>query len=159
MVSNDAEDSQNQALQMATVPQLNGLKKNLEHEIQQLDQNRQTLQVAHQRMKHATGALEGVKATEGDTESMIPMTGSVYMKGVIKAEAKEKILLDVGTGYFVEQPIARALKYCKKKADLIEDNAVRVTQVIKSKVKSVEMVQMQIQMKMQAAENAGEADA
>ena len=109
MGASDKQNDPSDALSMATVPQLNGLKKNLEHEVQQLGQNRETLQVAHQRMKHSASALEGVKAT-GPTEAMVPLTGSVYMKGTISEEAKEQVLIDVGTGYFVEQPIDRSIK-------------------------------------------------
>ena len=41
------------------------------------------------------------KGTEGKDEILVPLTSSLYVKG--RLTDREKVLVDVGTGYYVEK--------------------------------------------------------
>jgi prefoldin alpha subunit len=44
---------------------------------------------------------------------MVPITASLYVKG--KLATADNVLVDVGTGYFVEKPVPDADDYLKRK--------------------------------------------
>ena len=56
--------------------------------------------------------MSQMKEREGH-EVLVPLTGSMYVPGVIKQT--EKVLVDVGTGYYVEKDIPAARDYFNKK--------------------------------------------
>ncbi len=56
--------------------------------------------------------MNQMKEREGH-EVLVPLTGSMYVPGVIKQT--EKVLVDVGTGYYVEKDIPAARDYFNRK--------------------------------------------
>ena len=56
--------------------------------------------------------MSQMKEREGH-EVLVPLTGSMYVPGVIKQT--EKVLVDVGTGYYVEKDIPAARDYFNRK--------------------------------------------
>merc|ERR1712150_238531 len=51
-------------------------------------------------------------------ELLVPMTSSMYVAGVLD-ESLDKVLVDVGTGYFVEKTVSEASKYFSRKIEFI----------------------------------------
>lgn len=47
-------------------------------------------------------------------EIMVPLTSSLYVPGIM--EDSDKVLLEVGAGYFVEENVEKARDYCERKA-------------------------------------------
>lgn len=64
------------------------------------------------RFQDSADSMNQVKAREGH-EVLVPLTGSMYVPGVIKDT--EKVLVDVGTGYYVEKDIPEAKDYFNRK--------------------------------------------
>ena len=51
------------------------------------------------------------------TVVLVPLTGSMYVPGVIKET--EKVLVDVGTGYYVEKDVKAANDYFSRKVSVL----------------------------------------
>ena len=51
------------------------------------------------------------------TAVLVPLTGSMYVPGVIKET--EKVLVDVGTGYYVEKDVTAANDYFSRKVSAL----------------------------------------
>ena len=51
------------------------------------------------------------------TAVLVPLTGSMYVPGVIKET--EKVLVDVGTGYYVEKDVTAANDYFSRKVSVL----------------------------------------
>ena len=102
---------------------------------------------------HTSGrALEGMeKETEGK-EMLVPLTSSLYVPG--KMGDTSKVLIDVGTGYFLEKTPTDGVDYCKRKVNLLRDNMEKLIEVISQKRKQVTQVQQTLGAKMQALEQA-----
>jgi len=80
--------------------QLNVLGEQLESELNTLSDSFQSLQAAVARFFQSGTALEALAAEGEGTPMLVPLTESLYAPG--KLGATDKVLLDIGTGYFVE---------------------------------------------------------
>lgn len=80
--------------------QLNVLGEQLEGELNTLSESFQSLQAAVSRFFQSGTALEALAEQAEGTAMMVPLTDSLYAPG--KLGSTQKVLLDIGTGYFVE---------------------------------------------------------
>jgi prefoldin alpha subunit len=87
--------------------------------------------------------------TEGK-EMLVPLTGSLYVPG--KLGIVDKVLMDIGTGYFVEKSPEQGVDYCKRKINLVRENMEKLIEVITEKRKQAMQVTQTFQAKMQAME-------
>ena len=62
---------------------------------------------------------------------MVPLTSSLYVPG--KMEENEKVLVEVGAGYFIEEDCDKAKAYCERKMKLLHDNRSRAQEVVQVK--------------------------
>ena len=83
-----------------TAPQLQQLGEQLEGELNTLSESFQSLQAAVTRFFQSGTALEALAEEAEGTAMMVPLTDSLYAPG--KLGCMDKVLLDIGTGYFVE---------------------------------------------------------
>ena len=58
------------------------------------------------------------------------------------------LLVDFGTGYYVERNIDQTVEYCASKAQLIQDNIVNVTKTINQKGRFVDNITITLQKKI-----------
>lgn len=81
---------------------------------------------------------------------LVPLTSSLYVPG--KLGDVTKVLVDVGTGYFIEQSPADGADYSRRKVLLLKDNMEKLIEVITQKRKQATQVQQTFQAKVQAME-------
>lgn len=62
----------------------------------------------------------------------------------------EKVLVDYGTGYFVERSIEQGRMYCSRKSQLIKDNMEKISQNVTQKKKIIDNITLILQKKMAA---------
>lgn len=87
-----------------SVGELQQLQQQLSNEVNNFVNSLVALQRTAARFAAAGRSVEGLKdAKEGDT-LMLPMTESLYVPGTLKSV--ETVLLEVGTGYYIEVGIA-----------------------------------------------------
>ena len=67
---------------------------------------------------------------------LIPITTSLYVPGTFKNN--KEVIIDYGTGYFVERSTADALSFCDRKIAFLKDNSLKVRAVIQEKSKAME---------------------
>jgi prefoldin alpha subunit len=51
---------------------------------------------------------------------LVPLTASLYVPGTL--DDSEKVLVDVGTGYFIEKTMTEGKEYCERKINLLKSN-------------------------------------
>lgn len=61
----------------------------------------QTLKIAKNKFEGSKDALEQIDNDWNEKEILVPLTGSMYVKGVVNNI--DKFVIDVGTGYYVEK--------------------------------------------------------
>ena len=90
-----------------SVPQLRALQTRLTSELEHLTSSHTKLRAAQTKFQDCVRSInEGVvgsqqKGTDGKDEVLVPLTSSLYVKG--KLADREKVLVDVGTGFYVEK--------------------------------------------------------
>jgi len=70
---------------------------------------------------------------------LIPLTASLYMPGTLTSV--DTIIVDVGTGYYVEKSSADAQAFYKSKVDSIQQNIIDLEKIITQKSQNVRIVE------------------
>ena len=91
----------------------------------------------------------------------MPLTSSVYVPGkficfwknlltlIGYIEDNTSLLVDFGTGFYVERNIEQGMQYCGRKAQLIKENMENVTNTINQKGRFVDNITITLQRKLQ----------
>jgi prefoldin alpha subunit len=66
----------------------------------------------------------------------------------------KEVLLDVGTGYFVEQSVEDAKKFMDRKVSFLQSNTDSLKEVLEGKRNMLEGVVMVMQQKLRMADRA-----
>ena len=107
---------------------------------------------------HSSGlAIEDLsKQTEGK-EVLVPLTSSLYASGTLGNP--DRVMVDIGTGYYVEKNAEGGADYCKRKVQLLSDSLNSLAELISQKRQQVQQVQRVLQMKMDQFKKQEEAQA
>jgi len=135
-----------------SLDRLSALKKQLEEELDLVTNNLANLKVATTKFDHAGEAVKAMSEKKAGAEILVPLTSSVYVPGEISNA--DKVLIDIGTGYFVSYSLAQAQDYIKRKKELLSENVVQIYEVMQKKRQSIETVAIVMNekiLKMQAA--------
>ena len=134
-------------LRTLSVQQLQGLAESLESDVTQLTESLQMLQRAIQRYHTSGTALEALDKEVEGKPMLVPLTSSLYVPG--RLGATDKVLLDVGTGYFVEKSPESGVEYCRLKVSMLKQNMEKLIEVINTKRKQTMSVNDVLMKKME----------
>lgn len=81
--------------------QLADVRKQLEQELQHLTASYGQLKAAQARFRTCIESIGNIKPEASNNEILVPLTASLYVPG--KLADTKKVLVDVGTGYYVEK--------------------------------------------------------
>ena len=121
---------------MLNVEQLSYLKGSHEQEIGEISSNWQTLKTAQSKLLNSRSCLNIVGAKDS-REIMVPLTESLYVPGTIVDS--NKVLMDIGTGYFVEKSVPKAQELVDRKLKMVSTNADHLQSVYHQKAKNLEV--------------------
>lgn len=152
--SNRPRMSEGQSVDVATLqPQeLQKLRQSLSDDIQLITNNFGNLKVAQARFAQGLEALLDLKPENEGKAMLIPLTGSLYVPGQLADH--NKVVVDVGTGYFVEKPVPDARAFIENKLKMIAENIEKVGAALTGKRRDLEAVTMILQSKVSAMRNA-----
>lgn len=123
-------------------------------EIDAVTQNQQQLRVAHTKYQQSLNSVRQLVPTKEKTvETLVPLTSSMYMLGEVRQV--EKVMVDVGTGYFVEKSLEDGIKFFESKLALVEDQLDKLDQIVAAKRNDLAKVRASMSMmqkRMQAAQ-------
>eukprot|EP01137_Pigoraptor_chileana_P006345 Opistho-2@50605 len=80
--------------------------------------------------------------------ALVPLSGSMYVQAVL--ENTDKVLVDIGTGYFVRKTIKEAQEFYKRKIAFLEENCEKIQAVLTQKRMQRDVVIDVLQMRLQA---------
>lgn len=138
--------------------QLEGLKKQLDSDIQSLGAAYDGLYMGRTRFLDNAETVEQYRQLvdsieEGEKkEIMVCMTSSLFVRGYVVP--KKTVIVDVGTGYYLEQPMEQAKKYFLSRATQIKDGLDNVEKTIITKQKQQNQVVDALQQKAAAIQRA-----
>eukprot|EP01134_Creolimax_fragrantissima_P008135 CFRG8135T1 len=140
-------------IDLTTLPlqALQNLKQSTEEEVQFLASSQSQLEVAIRKFLIAKEAVSTISPENKGSEILVPMTKSLYVPG--KLADVEKVVVDIGTGYYVEKSIADASAYYDRRLEYMQGNIQGIANQLNSKrnVHSAIIQVMQEKIREQAA--------
>ncbi|CAF1365528.1 unnamed protein product [Didymodactylos carnosus] len=153
---------------MATTAAANGSSEatslNIEQVQKQINSEIEMLQSSIQRLQYAQegfgeSMLATTKLPKVDQDTLIPLSSSMYVPG--RLSDNEHVLVDIGTGYFIEMRPKKAFEYFKRKYDYIQIEVEKLQKVLYEKLLTRQqihsVIQMSLQQQMQQQQAAGTA--
>lgn len=106
------------------------IRKSTEQEIQHFTQSLQALQTAQSKLQDCVNTIDNMEASEGG-DLLVPMTALLYLPG--KVAQKDRFMVDIGTGYFVEKDADSARKVYKKKLTKLGEDSKKLKEILVQK--------------------------
>eukprot|EP00602_Paraphysomonas_sp_CaronLab_P003968 CAMPEP_0185017440 /NCGR_PEP_ID=MMETSP1103-20130426/398_1 /TAXON_ID=36769 /ORGANISM="Paraphysomonas bandaiensis, Strain Caron Lab Isolate" /LENGTH=160 /DNA_ID=CAMNT_0027546859 /DNA_START=10 /DNA_END=492 /DNA_ORIENTATION=+ len=132
-----------------SIDQLATLKQQHEDELQELQNQLEQLHGAKNRYIHAKNVLEDMSSTQDGAPMLVPLTSSLYVPGYVRNP--EKVLVELGTGYFCEKNAPEAKELLSRKMTLVDKSIESVEKVGLNKKKTLDQIVMMINYKVTMA--------
>lgn len=132
------------------VDQLERLQLELQREVEVLTTSLSQRNEALQRLNASRENAKSITAMEKGEEILVPLTGSVYVRGNIART--ESVLVDIGTGYYVAKSPEDAQNFFLKRATMLKDETDKATNTHTVKRQQLEAVNAVLQKKVMEAQ-------
>ncbi|KAL7528395.1 hypothetical protein ACHAXR_002423 [Thalassiosira sp. AJA248-18] len=131
-----------------SLDQLNHVKQQQESRLEQLTTQYHQLRAVSARLSTARSSLGEipVNGTGEGREIMIPLTESLYAPG--KIVDPNKVLVELGAGFFVEKSAKDAIKVLERKGKVVDANSDNVMAAAEASSRNVQAVQQAMQGKI-----------
>jgi prefoldin alpha subunit len=127
--------------------QLTQFKNQLDQDLTFYQESLQNLKHAQSKFQDSGDSLGKLTPENKDKEILVPLTGSMYVPGQLSNA--EKVLVDVGTGYYVEKDVESAKEYFTKKVKYVTEQMEKVQGIGNEKAKIREAVMDVMEQKLQ----------
>ena len=137
-----------QAVDISSLPpeKLGMILKQLEEEVQLLQRYQGQLKSARSVYSDSAEALLTITPENKGKDLFVPLTSSLYVRG--KLNNVEKVLVDVGGGYYVEKTTLGAVEYTARKAKDLDEKIAQIQKTLETKRNNQVQVQMVFQAKV-----------
>lgn len=137
--------------------QLTQFKNQLDQDLQFYQESLQNLKLAQTKFQDSGDSLGKLVPENKDKEILVPLTGSMYVPGNLSEP--EKVIVDVGTGYYVEKDIDSAKEYFDKKVKYVTEQMEKVQAIgnEKNKIREAVMDVMESKLQAQFAQQASQS--
>ncbi|CAM4745971.1 unnamed protein product [Rotaria magnacalcarata] len=144
MSASVAGDQQPAGLSMAQIEQV---RTQLQSDIEMLQSSIQRLQYAQEGFGESMVAVQRLPTNNQDNSLLVPLSSSMYVPG--RLSDPEHVLVDVGTGFFIEMRPKKAQDYFKRKHDYIQVEIDKLQKVLYDKLLTRQQINGIIQMHLQ----------
>eukprot|EP00127_Corallochytrium_limacisporum_P003971 Clim_evm20s156 gene=Clim_evmTU20s156 len=135
-------------LMQLAIPQLQQLRQQFDQELQYLQQSEGQLQSIAARLQHAKQSINFIKDKPNGSESLIPLTSSIYINGKIKDTSK--VTVELGTGYYLEKSLSDATEFYTRRLDYLKQQIEMIAKTINQKGEQITVVNQVLQEKAAA---------
>ncbi|KAF9113822.1 subunit of tubulin prefoldin [Mortierella sp. AM989] len=146
-------------LQDLDLTQLMEVKKQLEDELSHLTSSFGQLKQAQNRFADCIESCKAVSSKNDDKTILVPLTSSLYVPG--KLASVDKVIVDIGTGYYVEKTTEDAIKFYNSKVDFVKENLEKIQTTVTQKQGNlrslVDVMQYKLQLQQQEQKAAAKA--
>ncbi|CZR61113.1 probable prefoldin subunit 5 [Phialocephala subalpina] len=138
--------------------QLSQVKKQLDDELEHLTNSFQQLRAAQAKFRECLRSIAtGVSSKADGKPILVPLTTSLYVPG--KLADTEHVIVDVGTGFYVEKSTTDATKFYEAKVKELEANLKDLQSIIEQKSNNLRVVEDVLRQRVLSAGNAAAATA
>ncbi|KAF9588205.1 hypothetical protein IFM89_008275 [Coptis chinensis] len=108
-----------------------GFASNAFQEVVFLQDSLNNVWSASTHLKIASNALLDLSLRPQGKQMLVPLIASLYVPGTL--DSADKVVVDIGTGYFVEKTMAEGKEYCERKMNLMKSNYDQLIEVASKK--------------------------
>ncbi|KAL3689368.1 hypothetical protein R1sor_015677 [Riccia sorocarpa] len=131
-----------------SVEQLQAVKEQVDAELSVLQDSVTNIRTAANRFEMAANALHNLSLQKPGQQMLVPLTASLYVPGVL--DNVENVLVDVGTGYYIEKSVPDGKDYCDRKINFLKANHDKLVEVANDKRDTAEQVSLVLQAKIRS---------
>ncbi|CAL8382408.1 unnamed protein product [Boreogadus saida] len=114
-----------------SLQQLEGLKTQFDQEVEFLTSSISQLKVVQTKYVEAKDSLNVLNKSNEGKELLVPLTSSMYVPGTLNDV--EHVLVDVGTGYYVEKNVDDSKAFFKRKIDFLTKQIEKIQPALQEK--------------------------
>ncbi|KAL2323954.1 hypothetical protein Fmac_023012 [Flemingia macrophylla] len=123
--------SSSMGLERMSVEQLKAVKEQADLEVNLLQDSLNNIRTATARLEVASSALHDLSRRPPGNHILVPLTASLYVPATL--HHSQYVLVDVGTGYFIEKTVDQGKDYCERKINLLKSNFDQLVDVASKK--------------------------
>ncbi|TQS36175.1 hypothetical protein Golomagni_03379 [Golovinomyces magnicellulatus] len=143
-------------LENLSVPQLSQIKKQLDDELEHLTTSFSQLRAAQTKFRDCSRSIEnGVTPLIKEKPILVALTTSLYVPGTLADP--DNIIVDVGTGYYVEKSTKDAIKFYEKRSEEIASNLKILEGILQGKSNNLRILEEVLRKKLLKARPTGES--
>lgn len=126
---------------------INDLSLKCLQEIELLTNSIQQLSTARNKFQESGDCVKKQSSLEDKASVLVPLTGSMYVPGEIIN--RDKFLIDIGTGYYVEKDTKTSIDFFTRKVNFLNTQIEKYVKIVQEKAYVRENVMEVIQVKQQ----------
>ena len=134
-------------IEKLSVEQLNYVGQQIEKEIKNYSQYYSSLRELNNKYLDNKEFIKQLKEYK-DKEILVPMTSSLYIPG--KTTDVKKLMIEIGTNFFVETTIEKADKFCDRRIENLKKNMNEIDKIIQDKNDQLNVVNQNLIQKQVA---------
>ncbi|KAG8924979.1 subunit of tubulin prefoldin, partial [Tulasnella sp. 418] len=115
------------------------------------------LKQAQTKFKSCVENVAEITPANQDKVILVPLTNSLYVPGKIKNP--QHVIVDVGTGYFVQKSTTEATEHYQKKVEFVKGNLDKLQETIERKQENLNYLLEIMQVKLQSQQAGAAASA
>lgn len=120
-----------------TVEQLQEIRKQLDQELEYMTNSHMQLRQAKAKFLSCIDSIKGTfKPSNDGKQILVPLTSSLYVPANVHT-TPDKVIVDIGTGYYVEKKSEDAIKFYTKKVGFLETNIGDLEKIINAKGQNI----------------------
>ncbi|PMD22932.1 Prefoldin alpha subunit [Hyaloscypha hepaticicola] len=147
-----------QSIDLATLttPQLSQVKKQLDDELEHLTTSFTQLRAAQAKFRECLRSIaSGVSSKVEGKPILVPLTTSLYVPGTLADP--ENVIVDVGTGFYVEKSTKDATKFYEAKVEELGASLKDLEAIVQGKSNNLRVVEDVLRQKVLSASSAASA--
>ncbi|XP_011002261.1 PREDICTED: probable prefoldin subunit 5 isoform X1 [Populus euphratica] len=114
-------------MEKMSIEQLKAVKEQVDLEFNLLQDSLNNIKTATGRLEVAATSLNDLSHRPQGKKMLVPLTASLYVPGTL--DDADRVLVDIGTGYFVEKTMNEGKDYCERKIALLKSRFVLLIEV------------------------------
>ncbi|KAL8371006.1 hypothetical protein RB595_001045 [Gaeumannomyces hyphopodioides] len=137
-------------LDSLSAQQLSSVKKQLDEEVEHLTSSFTQLHAAQGKFRECLRIVkEQAASSESKRDVLVPLTNSLYVQG--KLSDPDRVLVDVGTGFYIEKNAKSATEFYEAKTKELGTNIQGLEAIIQGKTNNLRVVEEVLRQKLATA--------
>ncbi|PVU96845.1 hypothetical protein BB561_000943 [Smittium simulii] len=132
-----ASNQQQIRIEDLSLPQLSSLRDQFNSDIAKLTQLYSQLRNAISTFSECNNCVEAI-ASKSLNKVLVPLTNSLYVRGELVQP--DNLIVDVGTGYYLEKNCSQAQKFYSNKIEYLSQNADKLAKTIEEKQTNLQVL-------------------